>query len=177
VVPLVVAPPSAVDPKLAVGPEVPTPSVRPGFEVGGWQVLLAGAVGAEVVGGGVGAMFAPPSIAMGPLLMVVGTLKSMHLNTEGQSESTAQVATLGRHDPGKDVVVTHTGSGMVPASAVVGGASGVLAEPVPLPPPAPDEEPPPLAAGPELEQVPMVAGWHAKPSPQSKSTLQGRSHV
>ena len=102
VVPLVVAPPSGDAPPLRVGCSLPAPPVRPGYALGDWQVLNVVAVGAGV---------APASIAMGPLLTVVGTLVSTHFQTEGQSESEVQLAASAWQEPGKDVVVTHTGAG------------------------------------------------------------------
>jgi hypothetical protein len=111
VVPLVVAPPSGDEPPLRVGWAPPTPSVRPGYALGDWQVLEVVAV-AVVACVGVGA--APASIALGPLLTVVGTRVSTHFQTEGQSASEVQLATLAWQDPGKDEVVAHTGAGADP---------------------------------------------------------------
>jgi hypothetical protein len=75
--------------------------------LGGWQVLDVVAVdvvaGAEVVA-------APASIAAGLLLTVVGTVASTHFQTDGQSASEMQLATLAWQEPGRDEVVMHTGA-------------------------------------------------------------------
>ena len=103
VAPLVVAPPSGEEPPW-VGWVSPTPKVGPGFARGDWQVL-------DMVVGGVVVGAAPASIAAGPLLTVVATVASTHFQTDGQSESVAQLATLAWQEPGKDEVVMHTGAG------------------------------------------------------------------
>jgi hypothetical protein len=59
------------------------------------------------------------------------------------------------------------------------GLGGKASPPEPLPPPAPDDEVvEPLPALPDPpEHIPMVVGWHSKPSPQSASALQGSCHL
>jgi hypothetical protein len=91
--------------------------------MGDWHVLDALVVG---VGGGA----APASIAAGPLLTVVAKVASTHFQTDGQSESEVQLASVAWQEPGKDEVVTHTGAGA--------GS--------------------PSVAGAEPEQVPVVVG-------------------
>jgi precorrin-6B methylase 2 len=64
-----------------------------------------------MVVGGVAVGAAPVSIAAGPLLTVVATVASTHFQTDGQSASEVQLATLAWQEPGKDEVVMHTGAG------------------------------------------------------------------
>ena len=142
-------------------------------------VEVAVATGVLVVVGGLLTGAAPASFALGVLLTVVGTGDATQVQVEGQSESRVQLVTLAWQLPGKDVVVVHKGAVVVPASGA-GLEGGAGSAPEPLPPPVPDEEdavPVPPETGPDPEQLPIVVGWHAKPSPQSASALQGSCHL
>ena len=67
------------------------------------------------------------------------------------------------------VVVPPSGTGL---------EGGKASPPEPLSPPLPDDEDAePLEAEPDPEHMPIVVGWHAKPSPQSASALQGSCHL
>jgi hypothetical protein len=134
---------------------------------------------------GVGAM--PPSVAPFPVpplalppVAIPYEEEATHAHVEGHSESVVQVVTLDWQVPGNEVVVVHTGAvvGAPASSEIVGG--GVERSSDPLPPPVPDEVvPEPTALPPEEPdpQLPIVLGWHMKPSPQSVSALHGRSHL
>jgi hypothetical protein len=62
-----------------------------------------------------------------------------------------------------------------PSIAGVGGGAG--SSPEPVPPPVPDDAEPLEAEPDDPEHMPLVVGWHTKPSPQSASALQGKLHL
>ena len=142
-------------------------------------VAVAVMIAVPVVPGDVSIGAMPPSDPLSGLLTVAVPYEAAHVHVEGQSESTVQLVTMAWQLPGKEVVVVHTGVVGVPASnAGEGGGTGD--SPEPPPPPVPDDAvpvPPELPAEPEPEQLPIVLGWHTKPSPQSVSALHGSCHL
>jgi hypothetical protein len=146
------------------------------------NVLVATAV-PVVAGGiatGVGAL--PPSVP--PLELPPVTIPyegATQVNVAGQSASALQGLYSAWQVPGNEVVVVHTGPGTGPASNETTG-SGEGSPPEPLAPPVgaevvplPEELPP---DEPDPEQLPLVVGWHTKPSPQSVLTLHATtSHL
>jgi hypothetical protein len=137
-------------------------------------VAVAVATAVPVFPGGIGIGPAPASAAIGPLLTVVARFQSTHFQTGGQSESVVQLATLDTQEPGKEVVVVHTGAVEAPASDTdEGGGEGRA----PAPPVPDEEDEPPPEAEPDPEHMPIVVGWHTKPLPQSASPLQASCHL
>jgi len=90
----------------------------------------------------------------------------------GQSLFVAEVVAFGAHQPGKDVVVVHTGALAPPAAGAVLARLSVRAVP-PAPPlvEAGGADPDPA------EQIPETDGLQMNSAPQSLSTLQGSSHL
>jgi hypothetical protein len=97
-----------------------------------------------------------------------------HVHVDGQSVLLAQVIAFAWQDEVEPIVVVQEGGGdeastgpttTVPASTRMAGPEPVDGAPPETPDPA---EPPP-------EHEVMVSGTHVKPSPQSLSTLHGRS--
>jgi len=153
--------------------EPPPFELDPRFEYGGSQSICAGAGSGEPQGG------TAPSKLAGPAQMFeTGCSCATHVHVDGQSVLVAHVIVLAWQDEVEPVVVVQEGGGNDPSTVPTtptGPASTRIAGPEPVEGAPLVETPGP--AEPLLEQEVMVSGTQVNPSPQSLSTLQGRSYV
>jgi hypothetical protein len=150
----------------------PAPKLEPRSAYGGWQSICEGPGLGEPHTGTL------PSRLAGPAQMVVtGWACATHVHVDGQAALLAHGIVFAWQDDVELVVVVQEGGGedastapitTVPASTRMAGP-----EPVVGVAGAPPETPDPVEPPPEHEV--MVSGKQVKPSPQSLSTLHGRS--